>query len=80
MIDISDYREKAKFYPAHEKIALARRLENACDEIERLRAALEKYGRHTGVCHFLGGKDCNCGWENIQRTHTAAQRQTLGNG
>jgi hypothetical protein len=50
----------------------------AADEIERLRAALEKYGRHTGVCHFLGGKDCNCGWENIQRTLTAAMGTTDG--
>jgi hypothetical protein len=42
-------------------------------ENDRLREALEKYGRHTGICHFLGGKDCNCGWETIKRSLTAAK-------
>lgn len=37
-------------------------------ENDRLRAALERYGRHTGICHFLGGKDCNCGWESVKRS------------
>lgn len=39
----------------------------AAEEIERLRAALAKHGRHTSDCRHLGGFDCNCGWEELLR-------------
>jgi hypothetical protein len=37
-------------------------------EIERLRAAVLKYGQHTSMCRWRGGFDCDCGWDDTKRT------------
>lgn len=48
-----------------------RKLDVALTEIERLRAALQRYGLHTWECAWNdsgGEKPCDCGWDAYQQT------------
>lgn len=47
-------------------------------EIERLRAALERYGLHTWDCdsnESKGEKPCNCGWSAYQQPASSSSTQ-----
>ena len=65
MIDLP--KQLRETQPEDLPVSAGNLMDMAADEIERLRAALKKYGRHLGTCHDHGGKDCNCGWETIKR-------------
>ena len=32
----------------------------------RLWKLILKYGHHQGMCHSHGGRDCNCGWDEVK--------------
>ena len=51
--------------PALANVAEARITELQA-EVERLRAAVIKLGRHTSNCRFYGGHDCSCGLDDIR--------------
>lgn len=51
----------------------------SCDIIDRLEAALKKYGVHTADCavRYERDRDCNCGYDEAKRDTNA--RKTSGN-
>lgn len=40
--------------------------DKAADEIERLRAAVLRFGTHTTSCRYRGGHDCDCGLDELR--------------
>jgi hypothetical protein len=57
----NDYAE-SKFDCSHTPT----KIREAADEIQRLRAALEKYGQHGDGCPAWDAEPCTCGFEALR--------------